>query len=128
MIQGPAFSTENMTIYTPAVYTGTHYKIPGSTMFLVSTALALAIASEGGTSWQGLSASALIMHHDRSFTVLHGSTLNIPRMDGTQHEKVGLCRTGILDNCALGLSKLQPTPRPGTEKCSILTGWYMCCY
>ena len=96
--------------------------MPSIVICALAIASNIAVAATGGTSWQGLNASALITHGARTFAVVHGSTLNIPRNDKKRVQNVGLCRTGILDNCALGLSKLRPAPRSSTEKCAVLTG------
>ena len=110
-----------MAIYTPAG-PPKQTTMPFTLLLAIASVANVAAGTSGGTSWQGLNASALITYGARTFTVVHDSTLNIPRDEKKQVQSVGLCRTGILDNCALGLNKLRPTPRGGTEKCAVLTG------
>ena len=91
-------------------------------LHLLLALITTTISNNLGTSWQGLNASALVMYETRSFSVVHGSTLNMPKTDRHRVQTTTLCRAGILDNCALGLHKLHPMPRTTREKCAILTG------
>lgn len=77
-----------------------------------------------GTSWQGLSSSAIVFVNSRRIPVVHDSTIVLSKQHGQRVQEIGVCKTGVLENCGVGLEKLKPVPRRGVEKCAVLTGKY----
>jgi len=92
---------------------------------MIGIALSLLVAfAEGGTSWQGLSSTAIVFVNNRRIPVVHGSTVVLSKQQGKRVQDIGLCKTGVLDNCGVGLENLAPVPRGGIEKCTVLTGTF----
>ena len=71
-------------------------------------------------SQQGNEGSALLIHKGSSFPILWGSHL-VVNVKEDEDTKIGLCRTGLLENCEEGLDSYRDT-RSGcavsTEDCS----------